>query len=121
MPDDDRQSPPSSYCPHLIEYQDVGPAGVACWIDLRNEFARALDPVITSLDLEATPNTLLEHTGAGLEALGYLLMLRDGAGPKPASRATLRERLERVLPQIDDVVPFDGAIWVTKPSRPTTG
>jgi hypothetical protein len=114
VPDGDRQSPPSGYSAHLIEYQDLGPAGVARWIDLRNEFARALDPVITSIDLDATANTLLAHTGPGLEALGYLLMLRDGAGPKRASSAKLRERLERVLAEIDDVVPFDGATWVAK-------
>ncbi|HSO29749.1 MAG TPA: hypothetical protein VLS28_07580, partial [Candidatus Sulfomarinibacteraceae bacterium] len=48
--DDERELPPTGYRPHLIEYPDLGPAGIARWIDLRNEFARALDPVITSVD-----------------------------------------------------------------------
>jgi hypothetical protein len=112
--DDDRESPPVGYRPHLIEYQDLGSAGIARWIELRNEFARALDPVITSMDLAATANTLLAHTGPGLEALGYLLMLRDGASQDRAARATLRERLERVLVDIDEAVPFDGATWANK-------
>lgn len=112
--DDDRELPPVGYRPHLIEYQDLGTAGIARWIGLRNELARALDPVITSLDLTATANTLLAHTGPGLEALGYLLMLRDGASQKQAAGATLRERLERVLVDIDEVLPFDGAIWARK-------
>ncbi|MFC5730447.1 HEPN domain-containing protein [Nocardioides vastitatis] len=114
VPDDDREPPPIGYRSHLIEYQDLGPAGIARWIDLRNEFARALDPVITGIDLDATANTLLAHTGPGIEALGYLLMLRDGAAPRRAARAILRERLERVLADIDETVPFDGATWVSK-------
>lgn len=114
VPDDDRSPPPSGYRPHLIEYRDLGPDGIARWIDLRNTLARALDPVITSIDLDATANTLLAHTGPGLEALGYLLMLRDRIPPKRAARSTLRERLERILADVGDVVPFDGATWVSR-------
>jgi len=119
--DDHRESPPSGYRPHLIEYQELGSAGVARWIDLRSEFARALDPVITSLGLAATVNTLLAHTGPGLEALGYLLMLRDGASQDRAAGATLRERLERVLVDIDGTVPFDGATWVSNTVKTYNG
>ena len=112
--DDVPESPPVGYRPHLIEYGDLGSAGIARWIELRNEFARALDPVITSRNLDATANTLLAHTGPGLEALGYLLMLRDGASQDRAAHATLRERLGRVLVDIDGAVPFNGATWANK-------
>lgn len=111
---DERRAPPHGYRPHLIEYLHVRSAGIHRWIELRNTFARALDPVITSLDLEATPNTRLAHTGPGLEALGYLLMLRDGASQNLAAGATLRERLERVMLDIDEAVPFDGSQWVDR-------
>jgi hypothetical protein len=112
--DDDREPPPIGYRPHLIEYQDLESDGIARWIGLRNEFARALDPVITSMGLAATPNTLLAHTGPGLEALGYLLLLRDGASQKRAAGATLRERLERVLVDVGGTLPFDGTAWASK-------
>jgi hypothetical protein len=121
VPDDDRKQPPVGYRPHLIEYQDLGSAGIAHWINLRNEFARALDPVITGMDLDATANTLLAHTGPGLEALGYLLMLRDGASQNRAAGATLRERLERVLVDIDEAIPFDGATWASKTAETYNG
>ena len=113
VPDDDRQAPPTGHRPHLIEYDDLGPAGIARWIALRNEFERALDPVISGIDLDATANTLLAHTGPGLEALGYLLMLRDGDAPKQAASATLRERLERIWADLGETVPFDGTKWAS--------
>ena len=59
----------------------------------------------------ATPNTLLAHTGPGLEALGYLLMLRDGIGEKVAANANLQRRFERILQDLGDCLPFDGPTW----------
>ena len=42
----------------LIRYEDLHEAGILRWIALRGEFSRALDPVISSVDLRsATPNT----------------------------------------------------------------
>lgn len=83
------------------------------WLALRDGFSRALDPVISSMDLRsATPNTLLAHTGPGLEALGYLLMLRDGMEERTAGKANLRSRLGRILHDLGDCLPFDGPTWV---------
>jgi hypothetical protein len=47
--DDERKSAPKGYHPHLVQYQDLGLEGINRWVALRNEFARALDPIITSV------------------------------------------------------------------------
>lgn len=97
---------------HLIRFEDLGPEGLLSWIRLRDEFARALDPVISSLRLrEGTPHTLLAHTGPGLEALGYLLMCRDGVKKENAARTPFRERLKRILRDLGECLPFDGEAW----------
>ena len=110
--DDERKPAPKGYLPHLLQYQDLGPEGIGRWLVLRNEFARALDPVLTSIDLRnTTAQTLLAHTGPGVEALGYLLMIRDGMEPKKADRANLQARFERILADLGDCLPFDGPTW----------
>jgi len=115
VPNDDREPAPKKYRPHLLHFEDLGPEGLGNWIALRNEFARALDPVITSIDLRnTTPSTRLAHTAPGVEALGYLLMIRDGIEVKRASRATLRARFERILADIGECLPFAGSAWADK-------
>lgn len=112
---DERKPAPKGYHPHLLQYQDLGLEGIGRWVALRNEFARALDPVISSIDLRnTTPQTLLAHTGPGVEALGYLLMIRDGMENKKASKATLQARFERILADLGDCLPFDGPTWATQ-------
>lgn len=113
--EDQRELAPTSLFPHLIKYEDIGPDGVMRWVALRNEFKRALDPVISSLDLEnANVSTLLAHTGPGLEALGYLLMVRDGVDTKVAAHARLLARFERVLRDVSACLPFDGDRWAAE-------
>lgn len=119
---DDRAPSPSGWNPHLIEYVDLGVDGVGHWIRLRKDFARALDPVISSIDLRsATPHTRLAHTGPGLEALGYMLLQRDGMSEAAASGAPLRKRLDRILDDVADCLPFDGAIWAAHMVRAYNG
>lgn len=113
--DDERKPAPAGYHPHLLQYQDLGLEGIDRWVALRNDFARALDPVITSIDLRnTTPQTRLAHTGPGVEALGYLLMIRDGVELKKAAKATLLDRFKRILADLGDCLPFDGATWATQ-------
>src|SRR5690606_24546741 len=82
---------------------------------LRDEFSRAIDPVITSIGLRGTTaNTMLAHTGPGLEALGYLLILRDTGSKKRARESTLRQRFERILEDLSDCMPFDTADWAER-------
>lgn len=111
--DDERKPAPKGYAPHLLKYEDLGVEGIDRWVALRDEFARALDPVITSINLRnTTPHTRLAHTGPGIEALGYLLMIRDGMEVNKAARATLQARFERILADLGGCLPFDGPTWV---------
>lgn len=104
---------PTDRVSHLIEYAEIGASGLLRWLKLRDEFKRALDPVITSKRLgRTTANTLLAHTGPGLEALGYLLLLRDGCSKKQAKEASLKARFERILTDLGDSLPFDGSSWI---------
>ncbi|AZH77184.1 hypothetical protein CSX12_01255 [Microbacterium sp. Y-01] len=82
---------------------------------MRESFARALDPVISSIDIvEAHPHTLLAHTGPGLEALGYLLLMRDGSSEGEARGASLRRRFDRILVDVGDTLPFEGTAWAAR-------
>lgn len=122
VPDATKQTAPKKRRAHLITYEDLGPAGVLRWVELRDKFARALDPVISSIELKGTAaNTFLAHTGPGLEALGYLLMLRDGVSATQAAKATLRTRLERVLEDLSGCLPFDSEEWVTSTCKAYNG
>lgn len=105
---------PSGFRPHLITFAELGQAGLARWLTLRDQFARAFDPVISSIGLRGTTaDALLAQTGPGLEALGYLLMVRDGQGAQAAARATLQVRFARILDDLGDVLPFDADAWVS--------
>jgi len=98
---------------HLIEYADLGPRGLEKWLNLRQEFSRAYDPIIFSRRLtRVNADTLLAQAAPGLEALGYLLLIRDRATPSAAASSILRTRLERILRDIRGVIPFDGDKWV---------
>lgn len=122
VPYRERESAPKGSLPHLFKYADLGAAGLLRWISLRDEFARALDPVISSIRLrETTASTLLAHTGPGLEALGYLLLLRDGCPNRKAADASLKTRLERILADLEDCLPFDAQTWVTSTSAAYNG
>lgn len=112
---DARTPPPDNWPRHLIKYDDLGPEGVSRWIVLREDFARALDPVLSSIGLrDAPPHTLLAHTGPGLEALGYLLFLRDGVSEDSARTSSLRKRFDRILLDAGDSLPFRGDAWAER-------
>lgn len=114
VPDDERRGAPT-YRSHLVHFDELEVAGIRKWLDLRDEFARALDPVITTIDLRnATAHTRLAHAGPGLEALGYLLMLRDGVTERAAAFSSLHSRLKRILEDVAHCLPFDGASWATQ-------
>lgn len=105
-------APPAGYRPHLIPYEALQDAGILRWLSLREEFARALDPIISCKQLrQATPHTVLAHTGPGLEALGYLLLRQDGDSETKAGRSTLQTRLERIQSDIAGVATFASADW----------
>lgn len=99
----------------LIPFNEIGVEGLKKWLQLRDDFARALDPIISARYLDrVSPTTLLAQTGPGAEALGYLLLLRDGSSAKVAANASLHTRLSRIFEDIKGVVPFDGRVWATE-------
>lgn len=110
---DPSSSRPRGRRPHLVEYADLGPNGIALWLSLRDRFQRALDPIISDRFIsEVSPVTHMAQVGPGLEALGFLIMqTKDGMSAAEANRKPLRARLDRILREIDDVVPFDGSDW----------
>jgi hypothetical protein len=104
---------PVGYRPHLVEYNDLGVAGINKWLSLRDDFSRALDPVVSDRFLdEVGAVTHMAQVGPGLEALGYLLLVRDGMNEKDAARSTLRSRLERIVKDVAGAIPFTGTDWV---------
>ncbi|MBT1683195.1 HEPN domain-containing protein [Curtobacterium flaccumfaciens] len=117
-------APVSGYRPHLMEYDEIGGAsGVARWLELREEFSRALDPIITDRYLQKVPAlTHLAQVGPGLEALGYLLLKnRDGVGAEAAKNSQLRQRLDRIAADVDAAVPFDAGTWAETMTRAYNG
>ncbi|WP_313540399.1 ApeA N-terminal domain 1-containing protein [Leifsonia aquatica] len=112
VPNDEPTPATTGFRQHLITFAELGEDGVSNWLALRDEFARALDPVVSSIGLRSTSaDTVLAQTGPGLEALGYLLMIRDGVTARAAGRANLHTRFERILKDLGDVLPFDGLSW----------
>ncbi len=115
VPNDERRPAPNGSRSHLLQFDELQVEGIQRWLCLRDEFARALDPVITSIDLRDTvPQTRLAHAGPGLEALGYLLMLRDEVDSRAAAFSTLRSRLQRILVDLGGCLPFDGQNWASQ-------
>lgn len=97
---------------HLIRFNDIGVAGLREWLPLRETFARALDPIVSSRILEnLSTSALLAQVGPALEALGYLLLLEDGKSESLAGRATLKEKLDRISSDISEISPFDTVQW----------
>lgn len=122
VPGSIRANSPVGHRPHLIEYQDIGPEGVMRWLALRDEFSRVIDPVVTSIGLRGTtPNTLLAHTGPALEALGYLLILRDNGSTSKARESTLKQRFERILDDLGNCLPFDTTGWPARTAEVYNG
>lgn len=110
---DPSPSRPRERLTHLVQYADLGPEGIALWLALRDQFQRALDPVISDRFISGVgPVTHMAQVGPGLEALGFLIMqTKDGMNASEANRKPLRARLDRILREIEDVVPFDGSAW----------
>lgn len=107
---------------HLITYEDLGPDGLRCWFGIWARLQRVIDPIVSSIDMRnVTPVALLAQVGPGVEALGYELSRRDGLSRKTAGGVTLASRLARILADVGDVLPFDGADWAPRLVRAYNG
>ncbi|BCW42736.1 hypothetical protein StoSoilB3_42710 (plasmid) [Arthrobacter sp. StoSoilB3] len=98
---------------HLILWEDLGAEGVARWIKLRDDFARAVDPAVSSLYLEGvTVDVHLTQISISLEALGYLLFMRkDRLSESQAKRINFKLRLDRIIEDVPGLLPFVDAGW----------
>jgi hypothetical protein len=107
---------------HLYEYAEVGPAGILNWLDIRESFARALDPVVSAVAMrELGPISMLAQIGPGLEALGYLLFREDGKSKAEAKDTTLLARAELIADKVAEAAPFDSATWPARFAKAYNG
>jgi len=113
-------SPTHGSVHELFGYVEIGGAvGVQRWLELREEFARALDPIVTDRYFKNVPAvTHLAQVGPALEALGYLLFKnRDGRTKNVAKATSLQSRLDRIVAAVDGALPFDGPEWAKGMTR----
>lgn len=98
---------------HLILWEDLRPEGLARWIKLRDDFSRAVDPAVSSIYLDGvTVEVQLTQVAISLEALGYLLAMRkDGASEKKAGDMIFRQRLDRIVQDVEGLLPFVDKTW----------
>lgn len=103
---------------HLISFDDVGVRGIAAWLQLRDAYRRAIDPVLSSLYLDTPVESRVSQVGIGLEALGYLLAIdRDRTSRRVAKDMNYTERFKLVAGPLEEVLPFDTAVWAEAFSR----
>lgn len=93
---------------HLIRWNELKPEGMVKWIGLREDFARAIDPVVSSIYLkDSIIEAQLTQVAIGLEALGYLIAMRDdGSSEAQANSLNFKQRLLRIARDIPGVLPF---------------
>ena len=98
---------------HLIWWNELKPEGMVKWIKLREDFARAIDPAVSSIFLK---NSIIEvqltQVFIGLEALGYLIAMRDdGSTEAQANSLNFKQRLTRIAQDVPGVLPFVSDAW----------
>jgi hypothetical protein len=103
---------------HLVEFADLGPDGISKWIDIRTQFSRAIDPIVSSkLFRHPTIDVNLFLVAMGLEALGYLLALEAGHDEKSANNMRFSHRLTLVTDGLGAALPFDVDDWASGTSE----
>jgi hypothetical protein len=103
---------------HLVEFADLGPEGLSRWIDIRTQFSRAIDPIVSSkLFRHPTIEVNLFLVAMGLEALGYLLALEAGKDEKSANNMRFSQRLTLIADGLGAALPFDIDNWVSGTSE----
>ena len=109
------EAPPPTRQEHLIQFTDVGVDGVRDWLRLREDYQRAVDPLVSSLyNADAAIESKVSQAGIGLEALGFLLAHKiDGKTEKQADRLNYVQRFERIGKSMADVLPFAPDVWAT--------
>lgn len=102
--------------PHLIAFSDIGVDGISAWLQLREDYQRAVDPLVSSVQMsDTTIETKVSQVGIGLEALGFLLAVKvDGRSEKQARNENYVDRFTRIATPMSDVLPFSVDDWATE-------
>lgn len=97
----------------LVEFNDLGVEGLRRWLEIRETFARAIEPLVASVYMEqATIETAISQIGIGLEALGYLIAIHDGGkSPNRAGNLKYTDRFNLIGAPVADAVSFDIETW----------
>ncbi|WP_133977351.1 hypothetical protein [Kribbella voronezhensis] len=102
----------------LFHFDDVGSRGVARWLGLRDRMARAIDPILSLLDLQGAPvSTHVAQLGIGLEALGFLLALEKGVSESAAGKQHFYQRLGNIADSCCHPLPVDRSSWIKSMSN----
>lgn len=103
----------------LIEFSDLGVEGLRRWLEIRETFARAIEPLVASVYMEqATIETAISQIGIGLEALGYLIAIHDsGKSPSRAGNLKYSERFILIGEPVANTVSFDIETWAKAAAR----
>jgi len=114
-------TPPRRHADFLFRSRDLPEGAIAQWIRLREQYARAVDPIISGLRLDqGAVESAFAQVGIGMEALGYQLALRTGT-PAKADKRTFAQRLELVAADLPLVMPFDVETWVRETTAAYNG
>lgn len=98
---------------HLIRYSDIGPEGLSRWMDLSEKFERAINPALAMHRLKSSDAEVqIAQIGICLEALGYLIYMRDDGLTERGADKKYKLRFERIGKDIESVAPFDIDDWV---------
>ena len=98
----------------LFRSGDLQTDAVAAWIALRDQYSRAVDPIVSALGMRgATIEVSLALVGIGLEALGYQIAMKGGRSKSAANALSLAERLRVIAADLPFTPPFDIEDWVS--------
>ncbi|WP_298178743.1 HEPN domain-containing protein [Saccharomonospora sp.] len=103
---------------YLFRYSNIGKQGMDRWVRLHKEYSRAIDPLMSLLELrDASIETLVAQLGISLEALGFLVARHDGLSKEKAGRETFAQRLSRVSRDLPSLAPFNIDKWIEDASK----
>ena len=93
----------------IFIYQDIEESGVRLWLDIRNNYSRALDPILSTIRLDCgTIENELFALCAGVEALGrYIARDYPEKSFEDGGRAYLQDALQNIINQISEgILPY---------------
>lgn len=93
----------------IFTYKDIKESGVRLWLDIRNNYSRALDPILSTIRLDCgTIENELFNLCAGVEALGrYIAVYFPEESFTDKGRAYLKGAMQNIINQISEgILPY---------------